>query len=82
MEINTSTARSVFLQYHMNKTVLFGKGKNLTATVLKILGNYSSKGLNGQCPILVLALASEFGWSDIQLDSAGILVQTKHVSMK
>jgi len=28
--------------------------------------------LNGQCPVLLLASGSEFGWSEwIQLDSAG-----------
>jgi len=58
-----------------NSTVV--KCKNLSTTVLKVLGknlnkNYDSKDLNGQCPVLLLALDGELGWPDIQLDLAGI----------
>lgn len=59
------------------KNYCYGKGKNLSTTVLKMLGEISTKitavntrMVNALC--LLLALDSERGWSDIQLDSADI----------
>lgn len=57
------------------KNYCCGKCKNLSTTVFKILGEISTKitavkMVNALC--LLLALDSELGRSDIQLDAAGI----------